>query len=296
MYKNIVTQTLRNPLHNAKGIGVDVLRLDKIHRDISGNKWFKLKYFIEEAIAINKTGIVTFGGAYSNHLVATAAACRENRLQATGIIRGEEAGQENASVKQMKDAGMELRFISRDEYRCKEQVIENFLADNPDYYYVPEGGRGSAGIKGAGEILQHAERQYSHIIVPVGTGTTFAGLINASSAGQQVMGISALKIADRQTNELTAFIDSAASKQNWCIQYDYHFGGYARKTNDLVAFMNKLYKEENIPTDFVYTAKMFFGVYDLESKDYFPPGSSLLLIHTGGLQGNRSLPDGTLAF
>lgn len=296
MYKNIATQTLRKPLPNAGGISVDVLRADKIHRDISGNKWFKLKYYLEDAVLQGKKGIVTFGGAYSNHLVATAVACREHNLLSTGIIRGEETFPENDSIRQMKAAGMQLIYVSRDDYERKDELAEKFLSANSQFYYVPEGGKSALGIKGAAEMLSYAGHEYSHIVCAVGTGTTLAGLVNASQPEQQVTGISALKIGDRISNDIAAFISANTNKQNWLLNYDYHFGGYARKTNGLIQFMNRLFTEENVPTDFVYTAKMFFAVYDLIAQGYFNRGSRLLLIHTGGLQGNRSLEPGTLVF
>lgn len=296
MYKNIVTQTLRKPLLNAMGISADVLRGDKIHRDISGNKWFKLKYHLEAAIKEGKKGIVTFGGAYSNHLVATAVAAQEHQLLSTGIVRGEETVPENASVKQMKDAGMHLIYVNREEYKNKELVIQQFLAAHNQYHYIPEGGQSPEGIRGAGEMLNSVHHDYTHIICPVGTGTTMAGLVNASAGHQQVLGICALKITDTVSNELSEYISGNTNKQNWNIRYDYHFGGYAKKTPSLLSFMNELFQEEKVPTDFVYTAKMFFAVDDLARRNYFPRGSKLLLVHTGGLQGNRSLPAGTLVF
>jgi 1-aminocyclopropane-1-carboxylate deaminase len=297
MYKNIATQTLRKPLFKSGDLSVDVLRFDKIHRDISGNKWFKLRCHIEEARRQGKKGLVTFGGAYSNHLVATAAAAREHHLLSAGIVRGEETKPENESIKQMRAAGMQVLYVSREEYQRKDDIAANFLLANDDFYYIPEGGAGPAGIKGAAEMLEYAENDnYTHIICPVGTGTTMAGLIEASANHQQVLGISALKISDRVVNELTDYINLNTSKSNWTIIYDYHFGGYAKKTSELIQFMNNIFAEEHVPTDFVYTGKMFFAVYDLIRRNYFKPGSKLLLIHTGGLQGNRSLPQGTLVF
>lgn len=296
MYINIATQTLRKPLLNANGISVDVLRLDKIHRDISGNKWFKLKYHLEEAIHLGKKGIVTFGGAYSNHLVAAAVAAREHHLLSTGIVRGEESSPDNNSIKQMKAAGMDILYASREKYQHKDDLAREFLTNHSGYYYIPEGGRSAEGVKGATEILNYAQHHYSHIVCPVGTGTTLAGLINASTSNQHVIGISALKIENRLSNELTEYIGTIANKENWAVVYDYHFGGYAKKTNGLIQFMNTLFTDEEIPTDFVYTGKMFFAVYDLIAQNFFEPGSNLLLIHTGGLQGNLSLPEGTLVF
>lgn len=296
MYKNIATQSIRKPLHTTMDINVEVLRLDLIHPVISGNKWFKLKYHIQAALLENKKGIVTFGGAYSNHLAATAVVCSEKNLSSAGIIRGEQTFPENESIRIMREAGMHLIYISRDQYKNKKLVINDFLASNPGFYYVPEGGQSAEGIKGAGEILLNAGKDYSHIICSTGTGTTLAGLINSSSDQQEVIGISAIKIPDTDSNELTTFLKSNTSKNNYTIFYDYHFGGYARKTDELIAFMNSFYVEENIPTDFVYTGKMIYAVYDLIQKRYFPGGSKLLMIHTGGLLGNKSLLSGMLVF
>ena len=294
MYKNIVTQAIRKPLHKSMDITADVLRLDMIHPFVSGNKWFKLKYHIRDALHQHKKGIITFGGSYSNHLVATAVACSENKLSSVGIIRGNET--DNPSIRQMKAAGMKLIFVSREQYKNKDQLITNYLSSHPQYYYVPEGGQSEAGIKGAGEILDQAKKDYTHIICSVGTGTTLAGLINASQDKQQIIGISALKVADKNDNELLSFLGSATSKHNYELNFDYHFGGYAKKTGGLIDFMNQLYEDEQIPTDFVYTGKMCYAVFDLVQKNSFREGSTLLLIHTGGLQGNRSLPAGTLVF
>ncbi len=296
MYKNIATQSICQPLHKSMDISVDVLRLDQIHPVISGNKWFKLKYHIDAALRENKKGIITFGGAYSNHLVATAMACSENNLSSTGIIRGERSIPENDSIRQMKEAGMRIIYVTRETYKNKEALAGDFIASNQEYYYVPEGGQSTEGIKGAGEILSFAGNDYTHILSPVGTGTTLAGLINASSDKQQVIGICTLKIADTHSNEIELFIKSNTLKNNYSLMYDYHFGGYAKKTDQLVVFMNDLYNCERIPTDFVYTGKMFFAVDDLIRQNFFPRGSKLLMVHTGGLQGNRSLPAGTLVF
>jgi 1-aminocyclopropane-1-carboxylate deaminase/D-cysteine desulfhydrase-like pyridoxal-dependent ACC family enzyme len=292
MYKNIVTQTLRKPLFKTKGISVDVLRLDLMHPVISGNKWFKLKYHLAEAIEQKKKGFITFGGAYSNHLVATACASHENNLESIGIIRGEEPSIPNMSIRQMKHFGMQLMYVSREDYRKKDALIEKF---SKDYYLVPEGGQSLQGVHGASEILDLTTDNYTHVVCPVGTGTTLAGLVQSARDNQQVIGISALKIAS-VNNEIEHFIQSIAGEKTFTIIYDYHFGGYAKKTDELIAFMNALYNEENIPTDFVYTGKTFFAVHELAGDDFFSSGSRVLIIHTGGLQGNLSLPKGTLVF
>jgi 1-aminocyclopropane-1-carboxylate deaminase len=296
MYKNIATQSIRKPLHKSSRISVDVLRLDLMHPDISGNKWFKLKYHIEAALRKSKRGIVTFGGAYSNHLVATAVACKERGMLSTGIVRGEETFPLNASTRQMMEAGMQLIYTSRERYKNKDDLITQFLESHTDFYYIPEGGQSAEGVKGAGEILAFAAGHYTHIVCAVGTGTTIAGLINTSSDRQEVIGVCVLKMADVHSNEIERFIRSNTGRSNFTMLYDYHFGGYAKKTNELIDFMNGLFTNEQIPTDFVYTGKMFYAVYDLIQKNFFPDNASLLLIHTGGLQGNRSLPAGTLVF
>ena len=296
MYKNIVTQTLRNPLHKLKRIEADVLRLDMLHPVISGNKWFKLKYHIADAAAQHKKGLVSFGGAYSNHLVAMAWLCREHGLRSAGVIRGKEDDPTNPSLQQMKAAGMELVFVSREEYRDKSRLADDFLSENPDYYYVPEGGRSAEGVKGASEIISLSDNSYSHIICSVGTGTTLAGIIAASQPSRQVTGVCALKLPDAQHNDIVDFIDTHTSNKNYLIAFDYHFGGFAKFNGELIRYMNDFYRVENIPTDFVYTGKLFYAVEDMIRNDYFTSGSRLLLVHTGGLQGNRSLAPGTLVF
>lgn len=296
MYKNIATQTLRNPLHKLKKIGVDVLRLDQLHPVISGNKWFKLRHHILDAVQQNKKGLVSFGGAYSNHLVAMAWACREEGLRSAGIIRGEERDPLNASLRQMEEAGMQLHFVTREAYRDKEHLATEFLSSNRGFYCVPEGGRSSEGIRGAAEILSLAKGNYTHIFCAVGTGTTMAGLINASQPEQTVTGISAIKLPDPQNNDVADFIAENANKKNYRLSFDYHFGGFAKSSNELTAYMNDLYRQENVPTDFVYTGKLFYAVDDMIRNDHFAAGSRLLIIHSGGLQGNRSLRPGTLVF
>lgn len=193
----------------------------------------------------------------------------------------------------MRQYGMDVRFVSRDQYRDKETIATTCYHD---YYLVPEGGRSPEGVRGASEILSHANNEsYTHVVCSTGTGTTLAGLIQAGNSTQQFVGICALKIG-AENNSIEQFVRSAAGHKMFTILYNYHFGGYAKKTNELIAFMNSLYSEENIPTDFVYTGKMFFAIHDLVVNDYFPAGSRVLLLHTGGLQGNQSLPNGTLVF
>lgn len=273
------------------------MRLDGIHPVVSGNKWFKLKYHIRQALEQNKKGICTFGGAWSNHLVATAFACRQAGLSSIGIIRGEAPAQLSLTLQDAQQYQMQLQFVSRASYANQQQMEADMAAQHPDHYIVPMGGQSHYGVQGAAEILKgRAYENYTHIACAVGTGTMLAGLVQASLSHQQVIGISSLKMPDVPDNSLHQFVAQETGKQNFHLFFDYHFGGYARKTTQLIQFMNDLYIQHQVPTDFVYTAKLFFGIMHLVSTRYITAGNRVLVIHSGGLQGNRSLPAGTLTF
>lgn len=294
-----VVQPVNDELLYEKNVPIDVLRLDRIHPVISGNKWFKLKYHIQEALRQNKKGILTFGGAWSNHLVATALACRQANLASIGIIRGEQPTQPSDTLQEVQAYGMELQFISREAYKDEAAIIPELQQQYPDYFIVPQGGQSHLGVLGAAEILQLAPiESYSHICCATGTGTMLAGLVHAALPHQQVIGICSLKMPDDENNSLNTFVKPYTREpyKKYAIFYDYHFGGYARKTGELISFMNTIYKKHELPTDFVYTGKLLFGILHLVQNDHFQPGSRLLMVHSGGLQGNRSLPDGTLTF
>jgi 1-aminocyclopropane-1-carboxylate deaminase len=283
-------------LFDEKAISVSVLRLDKIHPVISGNKWFKLQYYLKEAKEQHKKKIVTFGGAYSNHIVATAAASKMNGLGSAGIIRGEEPTLLSQTLLQAKEYGMQLHFISREYYGYKKIPAE---LQNEDYYYIAEGGYGEKGAEGAAGILKYSKKDFTHCCCAVGTGTMMAGLIKSVSPDQKVIGISVLKNnheSDSYRIEKNAQSLISNEKKEWQIFHDYHFGAYAKYKPELIQFMNEFYSKTNIPTDFVYTAKLFFAITDLVKNNFFPAGSKLLLIHSGGLQGNHSLRKGTLIY
>ena len=291
-FDNITLDKLTGELFNDHAIDVSVLRLDKIHPVISGNKWFKLKYYLEDAVTQKKKNIITFGGAWSNHIVATAAACKLCGLNATGIIRGEEPATVSPTLKQAKEMGMQLIFISREDYKTKK-IPEIFSPD--EYYLIPEGGYGQIGAKGAAEIYGHCDKEnYTQILCAAGTGTMLAGLINEAMSQQKLTGISVLKNNDGLLENVRCLLKN--DSVNFQVIHDYHFGGYAKHTDKLLNFMNKLYDQTGIPSDFVYTGKLFFAVNDLAEKKFFPKGSKLLLIHSGGIQGNASLDKGRLIF
>jgi 1-aminocyclopropane-1-carboxylate deaminase/D-cysteine desulfhydrase-like pyridoxal-dependent ACC family enzyme len=259
-----------------------VLRLDKIHPVISGNKWFKLKSHLHAAMKKPGQHIITFGGPWSNHIIAAAFAAQQAGLRATGIIRGEQPAALSDTLRQAAGYGMQLEFISREAYRAKDTpaFLEQLRAKWPGAWVIPEGGAGPLGVKGSEEILRAVDKsQYTHILCAIGTGTMYQGLVNASAPGQIVIGVPVLK-------GMKAFSDLP----------DYHFGGYARYTTELLDFMNRWYRSTGIPSDFVYTGKLFYAALDSVHKNLFPPDSRLLLIHSGGLQGNRSLPPGVLDF
>lgn len=290
-------QPLRSELLTANEVHIDVLRLDRIHPVIAGNKWFKLKYHLQEAQQQNKKGILTFGGAWSNHLVATALACQQAGLASIGIIRGEEPPVLSDTLQEVQRYNMQLQFIARTAYSQETELMSALQIKHPDYLIVPQGGQSHLGVLGAAEIGQLTQLEsYSHINCATGTGTMLAGLVRAALPHQQVLGICSLKLPAGDDNSLTSFVKPYAVNGNYTIFYEYHFGGYARKTDELIRFMNDIYLQHELPTDFVYTGKLLFGILNLVQKDYFQPGSRLLVVHSGGLQGNRSLPAGTLTF
>jgi 1-aminocyclopropane-1-carboxylate deaminase len=296
--ENISFDVLHFPGLREKNIWADILRLDKIHPIISGNKWFKLKYYLQEAVDQKKM-IITFGGAYSNHLLATACAGRAFELQTAGFVRGEEPGLWSHTLMMAREFGMNLTFITRNEYlkRDNEYFIKDIHATYPDAIIIPEGGSGMNGIRGSSEILRLIkDNEYTHYLCAVGTGTTFCGLAHALSPGQQIIGISVLKDNTAPSGKTNNILPGAETMQNCFINRNYHFGGYAKKNIELISFMNTLYSTSGVPTDFVYTGKLFYAAVDLIKKDFFPQKSRILIIHSGGLQGNDSLPAGTLNF
>ena len=278
-----------------KNVTLWVLRLDKMHPIISGNKWFKLKYYLEQAVTSGKNHIATFGGAYSNHIIATAAVGKLFGLKTMGIIRGEKPATLSHTLKQASAYGMEIIFMSQEQYRGQQIPIG--ITDRDNFFVINEGGYGITGAKGAAEILNYCQKQnYSHIACAVGTSTMMAGLVAASTPGQEVIGIPVLKNDEGAEKDLFKLLSPKDRVKKIKRITAYHFGGYAKYTAELISFMNQFYTQTHIPTDFVYTGKLFYGIIDLVQNNYFPKGSNLLLVHSGGLQGNLSLPKGTLIF
>jgi 1-aminocyclopropane-1-carboxylate deaminase len=297
--ESVIVEKWANPLFANRGVETDVLRLDKIHPVISGNKWFKLKNYLQEAIANGYSSIITFGGAYSNHVVATACAVSKLGLRSIGFIRGERSDQPSASLQSAEGYGMVLQYISRVCYKSirHPDFLQALSRQYPDSYIIPEGGAGEKGIAGAAEIMQWVHGfGYSHILCAVGTGTLFLGLVRGRTATEHIKGVCVLKGMPDLVDQFKKLQPSENQLTQNDISYDYHFGGYAKRTSELISFMNQLYLETAIPTDFVYTGKLFYAVKDMISKQHFPYGSKILIIHSGGLQGNLSLPAETLIY
>jgi 1-aminocyclopropane-1-carboxylate deaminase len=284
--------TLELPLLREKGVLLSVLRLDQIHPIVSGNKYFKLKYYLQEALRQQKKAIITYGGAFSNHIVATAYMANSVNLKSVGLIRGERPKLLSHTLQKAMELGMDLNFISREAYAKKHNTE---LINNPDNYIINEGGEGALGIKGSSEILQLVKKEnYTHIACAVGTATMLKGICSGSLPTQFVLGIPVLKGFDNWRDSYVMPLQEYPG--NISLFPNYHGGGYARVNDDLLTFMNNFYQQTKIPTDFVYTAKLFYAMMDLIEKNYFSPGSAVLVIHSGGLQGNGSLPAQSLDF
>lgn len=272
-------------IENDKNIQLFIKREDLIHPFISGNKYRKLKYNLLEAISLNHDAILTFGGAFSNHIAATAFAGKEIGFKTIGVIRGEELESkidENHTLSFARENGMQFHFISRDDYRKKNsEIFLNQLKKKfGNFYLIPEGGTNQLAVKGCEEILTFKDSNYDYICTCVGTGGTISGLINSSLEGQKILGFPALK-GDFLIKEISNF----ATKRNWKLITDYHFGGYAKINTELVTFINDFKSKYRIPLDPIYTGKMLFGLFDMISKGRFKPNTKILVIHTGGLQG-----------
>lgn len=269
-----------------ENIQLDILREDLRHPFVSGNKWWKLKCNLEEAKRKKAPALVTFGGAFSNHLAATAAAGKEHNIKTIGLVRGEEV--ENSTLRFCKEQGMELHFLSREEYKNKD--ISRF--DFSDAYLIPEGGSNLLGVQGCSEMLKGIGESYDYIVCACGTGATLSGLILSALPQQKVLGIPVLKGAGFLKEDITRHLLAFQNiNKNWELALDYHCGGYGKITDELVSFIQEFKQKHNIPLDGIYTGKMMLGLMDLLNKNYFIKGSKVLVIHSGGIQGNTGIKE-----
>jgi len=284
--------------YSSSTIESSILRLDKLHPVVSGNKWFKLRYYIDEAISQSCSTLASFGGPYSNHLVALAYAANENNVKSIGYVRATKEDAITPSLLEAQTFGMQLEFVGRTHFQeIKNELLKANQQTNIDkgsIYFIDEGGYGTIGAKGAATILNADCKDYTTIIAAVGTGTMLAGLINAAEAHQQVIGIPVLKNEASIEAEIKTLLKD--STKPFTLLHNFHQGGYAKTNPALIAFMNQLWATEKIPTDIVYTGKLLMAVDSLLKENYFKEGSKILVIHSGGLQGNRSLPLGTLLY
>ncbi|MEN8187364.1 MAG: pyridoxal-phosphate dependent enzyme [Bacteroidota bacterium] len=272
------------------GITIFMKREDQTHPVISGNKYRKLKYNLFEASNQNKDTLITFGGAYSNHISAAAFAGKKVGFKTIGVIRGDELGEyldktlvENSTLQFAAEQGMQFKFVTRSEYRFKhtKEFIDKLHKEFGDFYLVPEGGTNELAVKGCEEILKPGDEQFDIITSAIGTGGTISGLINSAKANQKVLGFPALK-----ENFLHKEIEKyTIQNDNWSLIRDYNFGGFGKVNKELINFINSFKEETGIPLDPIYTGKMMFGIVDLIKKGFFKEGTKILAIHTGGLQG-----------
>jgi 1-aminocyclopropane-1-carboxylate deaminase len=272
-----------------KDVELTIKREDKIHADISGNKYRKLKYNLISAKENDFDTLLTFGGAFSNHIAATASAGAEFGFKTIGIIRGNELKDkilDNPTLKFAQKCGMKFKFVTRELYRNKtdSKFLNDLKKEFGNIYFLPEGGTNELAIKGCEEILTDIDDQYNFVCVAVGTGGTISGLINSSGTHQRILGFPALK-GDFLSKEISLL----SSKDNWSLIPEYHFGGYGKINSALITFINQFKQETKIPLDPIYTGKMLFGIVDLIKKGYFLKGSKILVIHTGGLQGIKGM-------
>ena len=277
------------PIDLPKAISLHIKREDLIHPFVSGNKFRKLKYNLLQAKAENHDTLLTFGGAFSNHIAAVAYAGQEQGFKTIGIIRGDELRDkisENPTLTFAQNCGMQFEFVTREQYRLKNDIsfLEKLKENFSRFYHIPEGGTNALAIKGCQEILTEGDVDFDFVCCSIGTGGTISGIINTILPHQKVLGFPSLK-GDFLKDEIRNFVQN----QNWELITDYHFGGYGKVNEELIAFINQFYNENKIPLDPIYTGKMVFGVIDLIHKNFFPAKSKILLIHTGGIQGIQGM-------
>jgi 1-aminocyclopropane-1-carboxylate deaminase len=294
-----INQRLSDDRLSNQNIIIDVKRCDLIHPDVNGNKWYKLKYNIEHAIAKGFDTLLTFGGAYSNHIHATAAAGKLAGLKTIGIIRGEAPAELNPTLNFAQTCGMRLEYITRLAYAEKE--TEDFKAWLHDEYgafhLVPEGGSNFLGINGCMELLSDFDREnYDVICCACGTGATMSGVALSLGKNQRLLGFPVFKsgefMRDEVLKHLRYFLMDESAAQDVFASCDlmtsYHFGGYAKWNEELISFIQEIKQKHSLPLDQVYTGKLLYGVMDLVQQNYWTPGTNILVIHSGGLQGRIS--------
>jgi 1-aminocyclopropane-1-carboxylate deaminase/D-cysteine desulfhydrase-like pyridoxal-dependent ACC family enzyme len=279
---NIPVIEVQDKLFHEREIKLFVKRDDLIHPQISGNKWRKLKYNIGEMIRQGKNVMLTFGGAYSNHILATAAAGKEFGFETIGVIRGEAPQERNERLKFAERTGMKLHYISREKFRTisSPEFLDEMMKIFGDFYIVPQGGANELGVEGCSEIVSEISMDFTHICCATGTGATLAGIASSLPSGKTAIGFCVHKGFESVKEDIVKW---TRAKNNFMLITDYHFGGFAKRNSELGKFTETFSHEKQIPVEPVYTGKMFYGIYDLIKKDFFPPGSVIFALHTGGI-------------
>lgn len=276
-------EQIEHPLLQQHGVKFYMKRDDLIHPEVSGNKWRKLKYNIEEMQRLGLSKLATFGGAYSNHIAAAAAAANHFGIEAVGLIRGEELNEHsNPTLLRASELGMTLQFVDRKSYREMTQLKN--LPDFPEHFVIPEGGANVHGICGVAEIVSEINIPFDTLITAVGTGTTLCGLVQGLNGNARVLGVSVLKGDFIKSDVQNTLGKLRASANNYQIETAYHFGGYGKITGQLIEFINTLAVAISIKLDPIYTGKALFGVWDMIERGKFDD-QTLIFLHTGGLQG-----------
>ena len=297
LFRGSLANSPLQPLHSTfleqAEIQLYVKRDDLIHPQFGGNKWRKQKYNLIHARENNFDTLLTFGGAWSNHIYATAAAARHFGFNSIGIIRGEKHTPLNATLSFAESCGMQLHYVSRAEYRKKHETafLKNLKQQFGEVYILPEGGSNTLALKGCQEIVDEINHEidqpFDVICCASGTGATLAGMVKALSAEQSAIGFSALKGGEFLNDEVRNFLDDKQQNMNWRIETDFHFGGYAKINDELVKFMREFESQYGFALDAVYTGKMFYGLFKHIEKKTFQAGSTIVAVHSGGLQGNK---------
>jgi len=274
-----------------------IARLDLLPYPAGGNKWFKLKYNLLEAERLGFKQLITFGGAYSNHLYATAEAADYFGFQSIGIVRGEKYFSLNDTLQYCVNKGMQLFYMSREDYRRKNEpdFIQHWMHEEgiTNGYLIPEGGSNSFAVKGVQELIAMLPEDTDIIATACGTGATMAGLIAGAKTHQEVWGFAALKGADFLVNDIQSLLSEyhGALDKKWKLLLDYHLGGYAKLPYELLSFIQQFKKEQGISLDPTYTSKLLFGLFDLADKNLLPMDKKMVVLHTGGLQAWDGLPE-----
>jgi len=280
---------INDRLFDEQGLKVFIKRDDLIHPIISGNKWRKLKYLLKKAQLTNKTHLVTFGGAFSNHLLATAAAAAQFGFASTGFVRGEQV--DNDTLFLCRLHGMNLLFTDRESYRDKQELFDKHFAGDEHAFFIDEGGASIEGAKGCSEMVGELTETYDHLFCACGTGTTAAGIINgldAHQASTEFHAIPVFKNGGFIAGEIDKLLTTPVA---YHLHTDYHFGGYGKANDELVTFVKKFVAKTGILIEPIYTGKMLYAIYDLAAKNYFKPGNKILAVHSGGIWGLLGMRD-----